>query len=60
MDCPSAPRHRTATRYNFGGIPAEADVLLPPASYDCLQKIKATDDPDQTVIAAHPVQPIEA
>jgi hypothetical protein len=31
--------------------------VLPPASCERLQKIKATYDPDQTIISAHPVRP---
>lgn len=34
-------------------------VYAEPASYDRLQRIKATYDPDQTIISAHPVRPIE-
>jgi FAD/FMN-containing dehydrogenase len=41
--------------YNFEETAAEAHVVLPPASYRRLQEIKATYDPDQTIISAHPV-----
>jgi hypothetical protein len=43
--------------YNFVETPAEAEVVLPPASYERLQRIKATYDPDETIISAHPVRP---
>jgi FAD/FMN-containing dehydrogenase len=43
--------------YNFVDTPAEAEVVLPAASYERLQKIKAAYDPDQTIISAHPVRP---
>ena len=43
--------------YNFEETPAEAHVVLPPASYRRLQEVKATYDPDQTIISAHPVWP---
>lgn len=46
--------------YNFAETPAEAEVALPRASYERLQRIKASYDPDQTIISAHPVRPIEA
>jgi hypothetical protein len=46
--------------YNFAETPAEAEVALPSASYERLQTIKANYDPDQTIISAHPVRPIEA
>jgi len=32
--------------------------VLPPASYRRLQKIKATYDPDQVIVSAHPVWPV--
>jgi hypothetical protein len=31
--------------------------VLPASSYERLRHIKATYDPDQTIISAHPVQP---
>ena len=40
--------------------PAEDGVVLPSASYARLQRIKASYDPDQTIISAHPVRPIGA
>jgi hypothetical protein len=43
--------------YNFVETPAEAEVVLPPASYQRLREIKATYDPDETIISAHPVRP---
>jgi hypothetical protein len=41
--------------YNFVETPAEAEVVLPLSSYQRLQRIKATYDPDETIISAHPV-----
>jgi hypothetical protein len=41
--------------YNFAETPAAASAVLPPASYQRLQKIKTSYDPDQTIISAHPV-----
>ena len=49
--------HAPYDYYNFAETPAEAEAVLPPASYQRLQKIKATYDPDQTIISAHPVWP---
>ena len=43
--------------YNFLETPAEAEVALPPTSYQRLREIKATYDPDQAIISAHPVRP---
>ena len=43
--------------YNFEETPAPASAVLPLASYHRLQKIKATYDPDQAIISAHPVWP---
>jgi hypothetical protein len=43
--------------YNFVETPADAEVVLPPGSHERLQRIKATYDPDQTIISAHPVRP---
>jgi FAD binding domain len=51
------PWHAGYDYYNFADTPAEAELVLPPASYERLQKIKATYDPDQTIISAHPVRP---
>jgi FAD binding domain len=45
--------------YNFEETPAPASTVLPPASYERLQKIKATYDPDQVIISAHPVWPAQ-
>jgi FAD/FMN-containing dehydrogenase len=42
--------------YNFEETPAAASAVLPPASYHRLQKIKASYDPDQAIISAHPVR----
>jgi FAD/FMN-containing dehydrogenase len=52
-----APWHAGYDYYNFAETPAAASTVLPPASYRRLQKIKATYDPDQAIIAAHPVRP---
>jgi FAD/FMN-containing dehydrogenase len=41
--------------YNFAETPAAASAILPSASYQRLQKIKTSYDPDQTIISAHPV-----
>jgi FAD/FMN-containing dehydrogenase len=41
--------------YNFEETPAPASAVLPAASYHRLQKIKASYDPDQRIISAHPV-----
>jgi hypothetical protein len=46
--------------YNFVETPAEAEVALPSGSYERLQRIKASCDPDQMIISAHPVRPIGA
>jgi FAD binding domain len=43
--------------YNFVETPAEAEVVLPPVSYQRLREIKATYDPDQAIISVHPVRP---
>src|SRR5262249_40229894 len=52
-----APWHAGYDYYNFVETPAEAEVVLPPASYERLQRIKAAYDPDQAIISAHPVRP---
>jgi hypothetical protein len=44
--------------YNFEETPAAASAVLPAASYHRLQKIKASYDPDQAIISAHPVRPV--
>jgi serine protease inhibitor ecotin len=41
--------------YNFEETPAPASTVLPSASYRRLQTIKASYDPDQVIISAHPV-----
>ena len=43
--------------YNFAETQAGADAVLPPASHQRLQEIKAIYDPDQAIVSAHPVQP---
>jgi hypothetical protein len=43
--------------YNFEETPAPASAVLPPASYRRLQQIKASYDPGQAIISAHPVWP---
>ena len=47
--------HASYDYYNFAETPAEAHAVLPPASYHRLQQIKATYDPGQVIISAHPV-----
>jgi FAD/FMN-containing dehydrogenase len=49
--------HAPYDYYNFAETPAGARAVLPPASYRRLEKIKATYDPDQAIISAHPVWP---
>ena len=49
--------HAPYDYYNFAETPVGADAVLPPASYRRLEKIKATYDPDQAIISAHPVWP---
>jgi FAD/FMN-containing dehydrogenase len=53
-----APWHAGYDYYNFVETPAEAEVVLPPESYERLRRIKAAYDPDQAIISAHPVRPI--
>ena len=43
--------------YNFLETPAQADAALPRASARRLGEIKATYDPDQVIVSAHPVRP---
>ena len=50
--------HTSYNYYNFEETPAPASAVLPPASYHRLQKIKASYDPDQVIISAHPVRPV--
>jgi FAD/FMN-containing dehydrogenase len=52
-----APWHASYDFYNFAETPAGASALLPRDSYQRLQKIKAAYDPDQAIIASHPVWP---
>jgi FAD/FMN-containing dehydrogenase len=47
--------HASYDYYNFEETPAAASVVLPAAFYHRLQKIKASYDPDQAIISAHPV-----
>jgi hypothetical protein len=49
--------HASYDYYNFEETPAAASAVLPPASYHRLQKIKASYDPDQAIISAHPSGP---
>jgi hypothetical protein len=51
------PWHASYDYYNFEETPAAASAVLPPASYRRLQKIKASYDPGQVIISAHPVWP---
>jgi hypothetical protein len=50
-----APWHASYTYYNMADTPAPAQVLLPPDSYQRLQQIKTSRDPDDAIISAHPV-----
>jgi hypothetical protein len=43
--------------YNFKEARAAASTVLPAASYRRLREIKASYDPDQAILAAHPVSP---
>ena len=52
-----APWHASYDYYNFEETPAAAAAVLPPASVRRLQEIKASYDPDQVIISAHPVWP---
>ena len=52
-----APWHAGYDYYNFVETPAEAEIVLSHASYQRLQQIKTTYDPEQTIISAHPVRP---
>jgi FAD/FMN-containing dehydrogenase len=52
-----APWHASYDYYNFEETPAAASAVLAPASYRRLQKIKASYDPGQVIISAHPVWP---
>ena len=54
-----APWHAGYDYYNFVETPAEAQVVLPAPSYQRLREIKATYDPGQAIISAHPVRPGE-
>ena len=49
--------HASYDYYNFEGTPTAASAVLPPASYRRLEKIKASYDPGQAIISAHPVWP---
>ena len=50
-----APWRARYDYYNFAETPAAASAVLPPASYQRLQKIKTSYDPDQVIISTHPV-----
>lgn len=47
--------HASYGYYNTTDTPAPAQALLPPDSYQRLQQIKTTHDPDDAIISAHPV-----
>jgi hypothetical protein len=49
--------HASYDYYDFADTPAAASAVLPPASYRRLPEIKATYDPGQAIISAHPVWP---
>ena len=55
-----SPWHASYDYYNFKETPSAASTVLPAASYRRLQEIKAGCDPDQAIIAAHPVTPVLA
>jgi hypothetical protein len=50
-----APWHASYSFYNSADAPAPAQALLPADSYQRLQQIKASHDPDDAIISAHPV-----
>ena len=50
-----APWHANYGYYNATDTPAPAQALLPPNSYQRLQQIKISHDPDDVIISAHPV-----
>jgi hypothetical protein len=50
-----APWHAGYSFYNSADAPAPARALLPPYSYERLQQIKMSRDPDNAIISAHPV-----
>ncbi len=43
--------------YNFAETPSGADAVLPSAAYERLRAIKASYDPDQSIVSVHPVRP---
>jgi hypothetical protein len=49
--------HASYDYYNFEETPTAASAVLPPPSYRRLEKIKASYDPGQAIISAHPVWP---
>jgi hypothetical protein len=50
-----APWHASYGYYNFAETRAPAQALLPAEPYHRLQQIKASHDPDDAIISAHPV-----
>jgi FAD/FMN-containing dehydrogenase len=52
-----APWHAGYDYYNFAETPAAASAVLPAASWQRLQNIKTSYDPDQVIISTHPVWP---
>jgi hypothetical protein len=50
-----APWHASYDYYNAADAPASAQALLPTDSYQHLQRIKTSHDPDDAIISAHPV-----
>ena len=50
-----APWHASYNFANLADTPAPAQALLPPDSYQRLQRIKASHDPDNAIVSAHPV-----
>jgi len=50
-----APWHASYSFYNSADAPAPAQALLPADSYQRLQQIKTSHDPDDAIISAHRV-----
>jgi FAD/FMN-containing dehydrogenase len=50
-----APWHASYSFYNNTDTPAPVQALLPPDTYQRLQQIKTSHDPDDAIISAHPV-----
>jgi FAD/FMN-containing dehydrogenase len=50
------PWHASYDYYNLTETQADANAVLPAASYRRLQRIKVTYDPGQTIICTHPIR----